>query len=51
MKLRDLVKPRDVLFVAGGGLVVAGIAAVHWPSALIFAGGGLLLMARNMNAG
>ncbi len=39
---------RDAVFVAGAGLIVAGVAFIHWPAALILAGAGLLFAAKRM---
>ena len=37
------MKPADVLTLFGFAFVVAGVAAIHWPSALIVGGAVLLL--------
>ena len=39
-------KVSDALMLIGFALVVGGVAAIHWPTALIVAGGVLLLGAR-----
>lgn len=41
---------RDGVFLLGAGMLLAGVAFVHWPAALIIGGVAVLLVAKRMDA-